>query len=171
MVPGWDVHPEMVSHTRVIDVATGRPLAEVSPATMENWYPATRKSVDELAAYVAYALRILRNCDLPCEGITTPGGFGTASSRLSRPSARRCGTCSAPRSHYFKYVAEGGGRAPAARASQPRHGRRRVVVNVPAAAGDWFGGWDGDSRAAATSTSTPGKTGRMVGSSSAAVPP
>ena len=44
--------------------------------TMENSYPQEKKSVDELASYLAYALRILERCDLPCEGITTPGGFG-----------------------------------------------------------------------------------------------
>ena len=76
MVPNWDIHPEMITHTRVIDLKTGRPLPEISAATMENSYPQTQKSVDELTAYLAYALRILKNCDLPCEGITTPGGFG-----------------------------------------------------------------------------------------------
>ena len=30
-----------------------------------------------LGAYLAYALRILHNVGLPCEGITTPGGFGS----------------------------------------------------------------------------------------------
>ena len=81
MVPNWDIHPEMITHTRVIDLQTGRPLSEISAATMENSYPQTRKSVDELAAYLAYALRILKNCDLPCEGITTPGGFGNGPGR------------------------------------------------------------------------------------------
>ena len=76
MVPNWDIHPEMITHTRVIDLKTGRPFEEISPATMENSYPREKKSVDELAAYLAYALKILKNCDLPCEGITTPGGFG-----------------------------------------------------------------------------------------------
>ena len=76
MVPSWDIHPEMITHTRVIDLASGRPLEEISSATMENSYPQAKKSVDELAAYLAYALRIVKNCDLPCEGITTPGGFG-----------------------------------------------------------------------------------------------
>ncbi len=76
MVPNWDIHPEMISHTRVIDVNTGRPMAEAKPANMENWFPQTAMSADQLANYLAYALRILKNCDLPCEGITTPGGFG-----------------------------------------------------------------------------------------------
>ncbi|RMF39478.1 MAG: hypothetical protein D6753_13700, partial [Planctomycetota bacterium] len=76
MVPNWDIHPEMITHTRVIDLQTGRPLADASAATMENSYPQQEVSVDYLASYLAYALRILNNCGLPCEGITTPGGFG-----------------------------------------------------------------------------------------------
>ena len=76
MVPNWDIHPEMVSHTRVIDTKTGRPYEDCSEAFMENWGWTDGKSVDELADYMSYALRILKNVDLPCEGITTPGGFG-----------------------------------------------------------------------------------------------
>ena len=71
-MPNWDIHPEMITHTRVIDLKTGRPFYEISSGTMENSYPQVDKSVDEIASYLAYALRILKNCDLPCEGITTP---------------------------------------------------------------------------------------------------
>ena len=109
MVPNWDIHPEMITHTRVMDLQTGRPLSEISDATMENSYPQTSKSVDELAAYLAYALRILQNCDLPCEGITTPGGFGSmVKEELSlavQESVRDVYGSEIP--HYFKYVAEG----------------------------------------------------------------
>ncbi len=31
---------------------------------------------DTLAPYIAAALRILRNCDIPAEGVTSPGAFG-----------------------------------------------------------------------------------------------
>jgi hypothetical protein len=76
MVPNWDIHPEMVTHTRVIDLATGHPYADHSRGFMENWDWTTGRSVDELAAYLTYSLQILRNVGLPCEGVTTPGGFG-----------------------------------------------------------------------------------------------
>lgn len=148
MVPNWDIHPEMITHTRVIDIRTGRPFAEISPATMENSYPQTKKSVDELAAYLAYALRILKNCELPCEGITTPGGFGNlVKSELSlavQQAVRDVYGAELP--HYFKYVADG------KESTQPKlehvqgldSGDPLVTVNVPAGTGDWFGGWDGD---------------------------
>ena len=43
---------------------------------MENWDWTTGRSADEIADYMTYALQILKNVGLPCEGITTPGGFG-----------------------------------------------------------------------------------------------
>jgi len=148
MLPNWDIHPEMITHTRVIDLATGRPMAEVDSGTMENSYPQTRKSADELAAYLAYALRILKNCDLPCEGITTPGGFGSrVKSELSLAvgqAVREVFGAELP--HYFKYVSG------SKESTQPKlehvtgrdTPRPQLVVNVPAGTGDWFGGWDGD---------------------------
>ena len=138
----------MITHTRVIDITTGRPLQPISSATMENSFPQTEMSVDELAAYLAYALQILKNCELPCEGITTPGGFGNrVKSQLSlavHEAVRDVYGAELP--HYFKYVSEG------AESTQPtlEHVRDldsddpRVTVNVPAGTGDWFGGWDGD---------------------------
>ncbi|MEO1844585.1 MAG: hypothetical protein ABGZ37_09950, partial [Akkermansiaceae bacterium] len=74
MMPNWDIHPEMVTHTRVINFKTGQPFPEIGPKTMENWDFTTGKSADEIAAYQVYALQILKNIGLPCEGVTTPGG-------------------------------------------------------------------------------------------------
>ena len=148
MVPDWDIHPEMISHTRMVDIRTGRPMAEINAGTMENWFPQGKTSVDELASYIAYALRILHNCDLPCEGITTPGGFGTSvESELSlavHQAVRDVYGSELP--HYFKYVAEGdeSTRPMLEHVSGLGTDDPRVVVNVPAATGDWFGGWDGD---------------------------
>ncbi len=149
MVPNWDIHPEMITHTRLIDLKTGRPMAAINAATMENSYPQEKKSVDELAAYLAYALRILKNCGLPCEGITTPGGFGN-SMKSELPLAvdqavRDVYGVDLP--HYFKYVSSGD------QSTEPKleHLRGvgtddvRLTVNVPAGTGDWFGGWQGDS--------------------------
>jgi hypothetical protein len=167
MLPNWDIHPEMITHTRMIDLKTGRPFPEISAATMENWYPREDKSVDELASYMAYALRILRNCDLPCEGITTPGGFGSnAEASLSRAvdeAVRDVFGAEIP--HYFKYVAERD-ESPAPRVENVRGlgtDDVRLVVNVPAAAGDWFGGWEGDEPSRGhLYADAEAKNGRMV---------
>ncbi len=149
MVPDWDIHPEMITHTRVIDIKSGRPFEKIDASTMENWYPREQKSVDELAEYLAYALRILKNCGLPCEGVTTPGGFGNlVKSELSLAvgeAVRDVAAAEIP--HYFKYVMSG------EESTEPRleHVRRcddgsvGLTVTVPAGTGDWFGGWDGAS--------------------------
>jgi len=147
MLPNWDIHPEMITHTRVIDLKTGRPFPEIGPATIENSYPRVKKSTDEIAAYLAYALRILKNCGLPCEGITTPGGFGNVmKSELSLAVQQAVNDVFAPEiPHYFKYVHTG------EKSTEPilEHVRKTpgaapdVTVNVPAGTGDWFGGWQG----------------------------
>lgn len=149
MLPNWDIHPEMITHTRVIDLETGRPLEPPAPATMENSYPQEKKSVDELAAYLAYALTILKNCGLPCEGITTPGGFGSrVKEELPRAvdeSVRDVFGVELP--HYFKYV-RGGDESTEPVAEFVRDEGSddvRLTMNVPAGTGDWFGGWQGDS--------------------------
>ncbi len=123
------------------------PIEEINAGTMENSYPQVDKSVDELASYLAYALRILKNCDLPCEGITTPGGFGNkVKNKLPLAvfeAVRDVYGSELP--HYFKYVSEGN------ESTEPRlEGLRdtdaqqpSVTVNIPAGTGDWFGGWDG----------------------------
>ncbi len=149
MLPNWDIHPEMITHTRVIDLKTGRPLPEVNPATMENSYPREKKSVDELAAYLAYALRILKNCELPCEGITTPGGFGNlVKPELSlavQQAVRDVSSVEVP--HYFKYVIGGKDSTEPKIEHLKKNGDGSIdlTVNVPAGTGDWFGGWQGDS--------------------------
>ena len=147
MVPRWDIHPEMITHTRLIDLKSGRPHAEISAATMENSFPQTDISVDQLTEYLAYALRILKNCDLPCEGITTPGGFGNkVKQKLPQAvfeAVRDVYGTELP--HYFKYVSLG------EESVLPKFENVRgsktdeltLTVNVPAGTGDWFGGWDG----------------------------
>ncbi|MEM8735090.1 MAG: hypothetical protein AAGG44_12745 [Planctomycetota bacterium] len=155
MMPNWDIHPEMITHTRVIDLKTGRPYADFSPAKMENSYPQEDVSVDYLASYLAYALRILKNCGLPCEGVTTPGGFGNrVKEKLPLAVAQSVHDVFAPEiKHYFKYIVD------ADESAEPKiefcdvsgdnsvrgHGaeERDFVVNVLAGTGDWFGGWDG----------------------------
>ncbi len=140
----------MITHTRVIDLKSGRPVDEINAGSMENSYPQIDKSVDELASYLAYALRILKNCDLPCEGITTPGGFGNkVKDKLPLAvfdAVRDVYGSQLP--YYFKYVSEGD------EPTEPKlEGVRdlasdqpKVTVNVPAGTGDWFGGWDGASK-------------------------
>lgn len=167
MLPDWDIHPEMITHTRVIDLETGRPLEEISSATMENSYPQTPISVDQLASYLEYALKILKNCDLPCEGVTTPGGFASRAQKELGPATRQAvqSVFSVEIPHYFKYVATGD------ESTEPIVENVRgldtdhpsLVVNIPAGTGDWYGGWDGDLKSQGHRYSNDDATsGRMV---------
>lgn len=148
MAPDWDIHPEMISHTRVINIQTGRPCPQATPDYMENWEWSQTRSADELAEYLAYALRVLKNVGLPCEGITTPGGFG---SRNRKNLAR--GTLEAVRDvygvevpHYFRdlFTDPEQSVAPQVYEAADLDGPDpRCVVSIIGCTGDWFGGWDG----------------------------
>jgi hypothetical protein len=147
MVPNWDIHPEMVTHTRVIDLATGHPHPEESTRFMENWEWTTGRSADEIAAYLAYALRILREIGLPCEGVTTPGGFGAkarpALSLATLQAVRDVYKAEIP--HYFRDAISRGDGSVAPRvenASGLDGPNPQCVVSVLACTDDWTGGWD-----------------------------
>lgn len=147
MMPDWDIHPEMVTHTWVIDTKTGRPYPERSERFMENWGWSTGKSVDELADYMSYALRILKNVGLKCEGITAPGGFGNgALPELSQATLQSCrAVFKAEIPHYFEHTStDDRSVAPRVEYASGLDGPDpKCVVSIIGCTGDWFGGWDG----------------------------
>ena len=143
----WDFHPEMVSHTWVIDTKTGRPFEERSREYMENWDWSAGRSADELADYMAYALRILKNAGIPCDGVTTPGGFGTrALPELSRANLEACADVfGSVTPHYFRhYFTDERSVVPRVEYATGLGGPSpRCSVSIIGCTGDWFGGWDG----------------------------
>ncbi len=147
MVPDWDIHPEMVSHTRVIDIKTGRPYADSSEYYMENWRWTDDKSVDQLADYIAYALQILKNAGLECEGMTTPGGFGNrVLPELSQATLQACREVYQTEiPHYFRHLyTDERSVAPRVEYANGIDGPDpECVVSIIGCTGDWFGGWDG----------------------------
>jgi hypothetical protein len=147
MLPNWDIHPEMVTHTRVIDTKTGHPYADHSLKFMENWEWTTGRSADEIAGYMAYALRILKNIGLPCAGITTPGGFGNRAlpqlAQATLQSLRDVFQAEIP--HYFRHLFDKGEESVAPRveyASDLDSPDPKCVVSIIGCTGDWTGGWD-----------------------------
>lgn len=148
MTPDWDIHPEMITHTWVIDTKTGRPYPEQTGDFMENFGWSQDKSVDVLADYMSYALRILKNVGLPCEGLTTPGGFGSQNRvRLAQAALEACrDVYQTEIPHYFRDLYGSGDRSVAPRvelASGIGTDDPRCVVSIVGCTGDWFGGWDG----------------------------
>ncbi|HLJ56385.1 MAG TPA: hypothetical protein VKT77_15205 [Chthonomonadaceae bacterium] len=157
IAPDWDVHPEMVSHTWVIDPRTGRSHLERSARFMENWDWTSGRSLDEMTEYLAYALGILKNAGLECEGITTPGGFGNQIlPELAQSTLQSCRSVySAEIPHYFRHVfTDGRSVAPRVEYASGLGGPDpRCVVSIIGCTGDWFGGWDGLS---------PGSVDRLI---------
>jgi hypothetical protein len=114
---------------------------------MENWDWTTGKSADEIADYLAYALRILKNVGLPCEGITTPGGFGSGArpqlAQATLQSVRDVYGAEIP--HYFRDLFDHGQESVAPRveyAGGLDGPDPRCVVSILGCTGDWTGGWD-----------------------------
>ncbi|HZK61179.1 MAG TPA: hypothetical protein VFC41_03830, partial [Anaerovoracaceae bacterium] len=148
IVPGWDIHPEMISHTRVIDIKTGKPFPYPTPDYMENWEWSQKKSADELAEYQAYALSILKEAGLPCEGLTTPGGYGERNQdnlAISTLEAVR-EVYGAEIPHYFRDLFTEKGKSVSPQVLHPGDldgPDPRCVVSILGCTSDWFGGWDG----------------------------
>lgn len=147
LASNWDFHPEMVSHTRVIDTKTGRAYPDYTEYFMENWRWTDGKSVDELADYLSYALNILKNVEIPCEGITTPGGFGNrVLPELAQATLESCrDVFNAEIPHYFRHLfTDDTSVAPRVEyASGLDTNDPSCVVSIIGCTGDWFGGWDG----------------------------
>jgi hypothetical protein len=168
MVPNWDIHPEMVTHTWVIDTKTGQPYPEQSLRYQENWDWTVGKSVDELADYMAYGLTILKNVGFHCDGLTTPGGFATRVlpelAQATLESVRDVHGGEIP--HYFRHVRSSGDESVAPRveyAAGLGTDDPRCVVSIIGCTSDWTGGWDCSSRGHVNRFITPDlASGRMV---------
>jgi len=147
MTPNWDIHPEMVTHTRVIDLKTGKPYPDKNEKFMENWGWSQDKSADELASYMSYGLQILKNIGLDCEGITTPGGFGGRNrANLAKATLQSCrDVFNAEIPHYFRDLfTDDRSVAPRVYYASDLNGEDpKCVVSIIGCTGDWFGGWDG----------------------------
>lgn len=166
LAPHWDFNPEMVSHTWVINPKDGRPHPERSERFMENWGWSRDRSADEMGAYLAYALRALKNAGIVCEGVTSPGGFGTgalaAYARGVLESCRDVFQVEVP--HYVKHAGGDPSVAPRVHYASGLDGADpRCVVQIVAGTGDWFGGWDGLVPGSVDKFITAdGRSGRMV---------
>lgn len=148
IVPDWDIHPEMVSHTRVIDIRTGKPYSQATPAFMENWEWSQTKSADELASYQAYALNILKEAGLACQGMTTPGGYGGQNQDNLAISALEAlqSVYGTEIPHYFRDLFTEKGKSVAPRVLHPSDiggANPKCVVSIIGCTEDWFGDWDG----------------------------
>ncbi len=166
--PNWDIHSEMISHTRVIDIKTGLPYPDPTPDYMENWEWSQARSADELGEYIAYSLQILKDVGLHCDGVTTPGGFGHRNiPNLALGTKRAVQEIYGGRvAHFFRDVITEPGKSVVPQvmhATDLYTDQAACSVHIIACTGDWFGGWDGLTPGDADRFITPDlAAGRMV---------
>ena len=80
IAPAFDLTPEMITHTYVVDPATCEPLPERIWEQYE--WETLPQDEDLVARYLAAACQMLVNVDLIPTGVTSPGGFGGRSLEL-----------------------------------------------------------------------------------------
>lgn len=146
IVPDWDLTPEMVTHTRMIDTKTHRPVPEYDQNHMENWWSAG-KSFDQLADYCAFALRGVQGAGLECQGVTSPGGFaGRSLPAYSQAVLQACRDVYKTEIPFYLKKVHTDQRSVAPEvlhASGIDGPDAKAVVSIIGCTGDWFGGWDG----------------------------
>ncbi|HET7768979.1 MAG TPA: hypothetical protein VFN74_09380 [Chloroflexota bacterium] len=115
IVPHFDITPEMLTHTFILDLETLRPLPSRAWEQYE-WRSFREDEAQHVGRYIELACRILANVGLPPEGVTSPGGFGGQSLplyvRLAGEAVRR--VTGNPTPYVFQRVssaAEDGGEA------------------------------------------------------------
>lgn len=70
VVPQFDICPEMLTHNKAVDLATGK-ILELNE---RDW--ASTQNYDTLTRYISKALSILKEAGFECTGVTSPWNFG-----------------------------------------------------------------------------------------------
>lgn len=131
----FDLTPEMLTHTHVVDLKTWEPTREWE---QREWVD---PPVEPLTDYIATAMELLRNAGIACEGVTSPGAFGqrkeAAYAQATLDAALRVNNN--PRPFYFLWVKVKPEEMPGVPiwCADKREGR--AIASIVACAGDWFG--------------------------------
>ncbi len=141
IVPAYDITPEMITHTFVVDLKTLQP---VDPQLWEQWgwhnLPVDQE--DLVTDYIALACQILANVDLPPEGVTSPGGFGNPIDFYAKVTGHAVRKVTGnPTPYFFKRVS---GNGPVETPVwYPDRAAGTAVGEIIASTGDWTGSWTG----------------------------
>ena len=142
ITPAYDITPEMITHTFVVDPKTLQPLE--SRIWEQNEWSTLPVDQEELVIdYIATACQIVDNVGLTPEGVTSPGGFG---GRTLEFYARVAGLATRqvtgnPTPYFFKRVSsEGPVETPVWYADREAG---TAVGEIIASTGDWTGSWTG----------------------------
>ena len=141
IMPNYDITPEMMTHTFVVDLKTLQPI---DPNLWEQWgwnqLPTDQE--ERVTDYIALACEILHNVGLTPAGVTSPGGFGNPLefyARCAENAVRR--VTGNPTPYLFKRVSSTG------RVDRPvwypKPDRGEAMGEIIAATGDRTGSWTG----------------------------
>lgn len=142
LAPNFDITPEMMTHTFVVDLDTFQPV-EGRPWEQYDWEALPTDQEDRVHAYIAAACQILCNVDLPPQGVTSPGGFGGRTlefyARVAGEAVR--GVTGNPTPFFFNRFANG----PVVETPVwfPDRDAGTAVGEIIASTGDYTGSWTG----------------------------
>ena len=142
IVPAFDITPEMITHTVVVDPATCRPL-ESGIWEQYDWATLPADQEELLIDYIATACQILHNVGLTPQGVTSPGGFGGRTlefyAKVVGPAVRQ--VTGNPTPYFFQRVTLEGAVEVPVWYPEPEAGM--ATGEIIASAHDWTGSWTG----------------------------
>ena len=141
ITPAYDITPEMITHTVVVDPKTCTPL-ESGIWEQYDWNNLPVDQEELVIDYITTACQILENVGLTPEGVTSPGGFGNPLDFYAKVvgiAARE--VTGNPTPYFFKRVsADGPVETPVWYADRETG---TAVGEIIASTGDWTGSWTG----------------------------
>ncbi|MBD3183085.1 hypothetical protein GF312_12390 [Candidatus Poribacteria bacterium] len=140
IVPSFDITPEMMTHSYVVDLETFQPL-ESRIWEQYEWQTLPMDQEELVFNYIATACQILKNVGLTPEGVTSPGGFGGKTlefyAKVSGLALRE--VTGNPTPYFFKRFSDDA-KAPVWYIDRKAG---TAVGEVTASTGDWTGSWTG----------------------------
>lgn len=141
IVPNYDITPEMITHTYVVDLDTFQP---VDPNLWEQWgwnqLPVDQEEL--VTRYIETACRILDNVGLTPDGVTSPGGFGNPLDFYAKCAEQAVRTVTGnPTPYLFKRVSSDG--PVETPVWYPDRDAGTAMGEVIACVGDYTGSWTG----------------------------
>lgn len=138
----FDITPEMITHTFVVDLKTFQPL-ESRIWEQYEWATLPEDQEELLTEYIATACQILHNVGLTPEGVTSPGGFGGRPlelyAKLTGIAVRE--VTGNPTPYFFKrFAGEDTVEVPVWYTDRKAE---TAVGEILASTGDWTGSWTG----------------------------
>ena len=142
IVPAFDITPEMLTHTFVVDPKTLQPLPS-GIWEQYDWAALPEDREELVTEYIARACRILDAVGLTPQGVTSPGGFGGRTlpfyARCAGEAVRQ--VTGNPVPYFFQRVSSEA--AVDTPVWYPDRRTGRATGEIIASTGDWTGSWTG----------------------------